>query len=315
MMSDQKPIVVVGSINFDLVARTPHIPVAGETVSGLGFQTFFGGKGANQAVAVARLGASVSLIGQLGDDAFAPQLRSGLEDAGVDASRVGQVPGPSGVALISTDEEGENSIIVVAGANAHVTSDLLDEHEGLIRDAAIVLTQLEIPLETVVHLSEMTARYNVPLLLDPAPASALPQSLLRRVDWLAPNETETAALLETEFATPHQAATALLERGARNVILKLGARGCYVATASGCRETVPGCRVTAVDTTGAGDAFNAAFAVAISRGQDVVSSATWATSVAALSVTRPGAQASMPNSEEVDRFVAQLEPNTSGSSR
>jgi ribokinase len=306
-MSSHKPIVVVGSINIDLVARTPRIPVAGETVSGLDFQTFFGGKGANQAVAAARLGAPVSLIGQLGDDAFASQLRSGLEEAGVDTNAVGEVPGPSGVALISSDEEGENSIIVVAGANGHLTSDLLDQQENLIRNAAIVLTQLEIPLGTVLHLAELTSRHNVPLVLDPAPARSLPDSLLSRVDWLTPNETETAALLETEFASPDEAATALLERGVRNVILKLGARGCYLATGDGRRQQVPGCKVNAVDTTGAGDAFNAAFAVALSGGQDAVASAAWATAVGALSVTRYGAQASMPSHEEVERFLSLTE--------
>jgi ribokinase len=306
-MSSHKRIVVVGSINVDLVARTPRIPVVGETVSGIDFQTFFGGKGANQAVAAARLGARVSLIGQLGDDAFASQLRSGLQEAGVETSAVGEVPGPSGVALISTDEQGANSIIVVAGANGHVTSDLLDEHEDLIRNAGIVLTQLEIPLETVLHLAELTSRHHVPLVLDPAPARALPDSLLPCVDWLTPNETETAALSETKFTAPEEAATALLERGVRNLILKLGARGCYVVTSDGRRQRVPGCKVSAVDTTGAGDAFNAAFAVALSGGQDAFASAAWATAVAALSVTRHGAQASMPSHEEVERFLSLTE--------
>ena len=302
-MSRHKRIVVVGSINFDLVARTARIPAVGETISGLDFQTFFGGKGANQAVAAAHLGASVSLIGQLGSDGFAAQLRSGLQDAGVDTDAIGEVPGPSGVALISTDQTGDNSIIVVAGANAHVTPAFLEEHEGLIWSAAIVLTQLEIPLDTVLHLAKITQAHNIPLVLDPAPARALPNSLLQCVDWLTPNETETAALLETEFPEPEEAATALLNRGARNVILKLGPRGCYLATSDGRRRQIPGCRVTAVDTTGAGDAFNAAFAVALLNGQDAVSSATWATAAAALSVTRPGAQASMPSLEEVDRFL------------
>ncbi|HEX4488737.1 MAG TPA: ribokinase [Terriglobales bacterium] len=306
-MSSHKRIVVVGSINLDLVARAPHIPVAGQTVIGVDFKTFFGGKGANQAVAAARLGATVSLIGQLGDDAFASQLKGGLESAGVDTSAVGIVSGPSGVALISTDEEGENSIIVVPGANGHVTPDLLDRHEDLVRDAAVVLVQLEIPLETVLHLSELTTRHQVPLILDPAPARALPDSLLRRVDWLTPNETETVALLEKEFAELDEAASALLDRGARNVILKLGSRGCYLATSDGLRRRLPGRTVNAVDTTGAGDAFNAAFAAALSSGQDAVASATWATAVAALSVTKPGAQASMPTQAEVDRFLSLAE--------
>jgi len=299
----RKAIVVVGSINLDLVARAPRIPAAGETIIGLGFETFFGGKGANQAVAAARLGAPVYLIGQLGDDAFASQLRSGLQQAGVNTSAVGNVSGPSGVALISTDKEGENSIIVVPGANGHVTPEILDKHSELIRDAAIVLTQLEIPLETVFHLAELTTQHKVPLMLDPAPARALPDSLLRAVDWLTPNETETAVLLGSEFSEPEKAASTLLERGARNVILKLGARGCYVATGDGPRQLVPARKVNAVDTTGAGDAFNAAFAIAISSGQDAFAGASWATSVAALSVTRRGAQASMPNLMEVEEFL------------
>ena len=192
---------------------------------------------------------------------------------------------------------------MVPGANGHVTPEVLDKHKELIRNAAIVLTQLEIPLETVFHLAELTTQYNVPLMLDPAPARDLPDSLLRSVDWLTPNETETAVLLGGEFAEPEKAAMALLARGARNVTLKLGARGCYVATADGRRQLIPGRKVNAVDTTGAGDAFNAAFAVAISGGQDVLGGASWATSVAALSVTRRGAQASMPTLEEVNQFL------------
>ena len=299
-----KPIVVVGSINLDLVARAPRIPVGGETIIGEDFQTFFGGKGANQAVAAARLGAKVNMIGQLGSDVFASQLKIGLQQVGVDTTAVGQVPGPSGVALISTDKKGENSIIVVPGANGHVTAKFLDKHNDLIRNAAIVLTQLEIPLETVMRLAELTSQHRVPLMLDPAPARALPESLLHAVDWLTPNETETATLLGSpELLSEEKAANVLLERGARNVILKLGARGCYVATSDGHRQHIQGYKVSAVDTTAAGDAFNGAFAVALTGGQDAFASASWATAVAAISVTRPGAQTSMPNAAEVEQFI------------
>lgn len=304
MLMSSKPIVVVGSINLDLVARAPRIPVAGETVIGQNFQTFFGGKGANQAVAAARLGAKVCMIGQLGSDAFASQLRSGLQQAGVDTAAVGETPGPSGVALISADKEGENSIIVVPGANGYVTPELVDKHHDVIRNAAIVLTQLEIPLETVVRLAELTTQYHVSLMLDPAPARALPNSLLRAVDWLTPNETETATLLgSTEFSTPEKTADILLERGARNVILKLGARGCFVATNDGRRQHIQAYKVNAIDTTAAGDAFNGAVAAALTGGRDAFASASWATAVAALSVTRPGAQTSMPTAAEVEQFL------------
>ena len=298
-----KPIVVVGSINLDLVARAPRIPVAGETIIGQDFQTFFGGKGANQAVGAARLGAKVSMIGRLGSDSFASQLRSGLQQVGVDTAAVEEASGPSGIALISTDKEGQNSIIVIPGANGHVTPEFLNQHSELIRSAAIVLAQLEIPLETVLRLAELSTQSQVPFMLDPAPARALPESLLRSVDWLTPNETETAVLLNTDSLTPEKAATVLLDRGARNVILKLGSQGCYIAMGDGNRKLIPAHKVNAVDTTAAGDAFNAAFAVAISEGQNPFASAEWAIAVAAVSVTRAGAQASMPTRSEVEQFL------------
>ena len=308
MASKRQNIVVVGSINLDLVAGTARIPAPGETVSGSSFQTFFGGKGANQAVAAGRLGAEVHMVGKVGTDVFGPQLRSGLEAAGVHTAAVGEAQGPSGVALISTDSAGQNSIIVVPGANGQVTAADLDSHLDLIRSAAIVLTQLEIPLATVQHLAEITQREGIPLMLDPAPARQLPDWLFKRVDWITPNETETCTLLGTPSvdwndSNMKDAASALLQRGVRNVVLKLGERGCYLALADERREFAPAYKVRAVDTT-AGDAFNGAFATALVRGKDAVSAATWASAVAAISVTRAGAQPSMPNEEEVDRFLA-----------
>lgn len=310
MVSERPSIVVVGSINLDLVAGTDRIPAPGETVSGSTFQTFFGGKGANQAVAAGRLGAQVHMLGKVGTDVFGPQLRSGLESAGVNTAAVAEVRGPSGVALISTDSNGQNSIIVVPGANGQVTPADLDSHLDLIRNAAIVLTQLEIPLSTVEHLAAMTQREGVPLMLDPAPARALPDSMFQEVDWITPNETETCTLLgrssvEWKDSTMKDAAEALMQRGVRNVVLKLGERGCYLALANGHREFVPAYKVRAVDTTAAGDAFNGAFATALVRGKDASSAAAWASAVAAISVTRAGAQPSMPNPQEVEQFLAQ----------
>ncbi len=310
MASERQGIVVVGSINLDLVAGTARIPAPGETVSGSSFQTFFGGKGANQAVAAGRLGAHVHMLGKVGSDAFGAQLRSGLEAAGANTSAVGEASGPSGVALISTDTNGQNSIIVVPGANGQVAPADLDSHLDLIRNAAIVLTQLEIPLPTVEHLAAITQREGVPLILDPAPARALPDSLFQRIDWITPNETETCTLLGTPSvqwndSSMKDAATALLQRGVRNVVLKLGERGCYLALANGQREFVPAYKVRAVDTTAAGDAFNGAFATAMVRGKDPIAAANWAGAVAAISVTRAGAQPSMPTEEEVERFLVQ----------
>jgi ribokinase len=173
-----KPIVVVGSINLDLVGATHRIPIAGETVAGLSFQTFPGGKGANQAVAAARLGGSVSMLGKLGTDVFGAQLRESLEESKVNTDGIEVVPGSSGVALITTDTKGANAITVVAGANAHLSPADLETHIGLIRSAGILLTQLEIPLETVEYLAALAIRARIPLVLDPAPARQLPASLL-----------------------------------------------------------------------------------------------------------------------------------------
>ncbi len=303
-----KSIVVVGSINLDLVATAPRIPVAGETVAGLSFQTFPGGKGANQAVAAARLGGSVTMMGKLGTDIFGAQLRASLEESKVNTGAIEAVPGSSGVALIVTDAKGENAITVVAGANAHLSPVDLDKHIDLLRSAGVLLTQLEIPLETVEYLAAIALRERIPLILDPAPARPLPPSLLKCVDWLTPNETESSFLLgrtpeELTEAGLEDAANTLLALGSRNVVLKLGKRGCYVALMDGTRKLLPAHSVRAVDTTAAGDAFNGAFAVALLNGQDPLSSASWASAVAAISVTRPGAQSSMPTLAEVDRFL------------
>ena len=306
-----KRIVVVGSINLDLVASTQRIPIRGETVSGLTFRTFPGGKGANQAVAAARLAGSVNMIGKLGEGAFGVQLRDSLEEANVNTAAVQVVSGSSGVALITTDARGENAITVVAGANAQLSPADLDANIDIIRGAGILLTQLEIPFETVEHLAKIAAREEVLLMLDPAPACPLPRSLMECVDWLTPNETETAILMgcrPEEFSDEsiEDSANSLLDRGSRNVILKLGHRGCYVALADGTRQLVPAHSVSAVDTTAAGDAFNGAFAVALMNGQRPLDAASWASAVAAISVTRPGAQASMPTALEVDGFLHEV---------
>jgi ribokinase len=303
-----KRIVVVGSINLDLVVATQRIPLRGETVAGSSFRTFSGGKGANQAVAAARLQGQVSLIGKVGQDAFGTQLKDSLSESGVDTDAIGIAPGSTGVALITTDATGDNSITVVAGANAQLAHEDLEANRALIRSAGILLTQLEIPLETVEYLASIAVREKTPLILDPAPARGLPSSLLKCVDWLTPNETETCSLLgwpAQELAEDRleDVANTLLQCGSRNVILKLGSRGCYLALADGTRRLLPAYSVRALDTTAAGDAFNGALAVALMAGKDPVSSAVWASAVAAVSVTRHGAQPSMPTPSEVDAFL------------
>lgn len=304
----KKPIVVVGSINLDLVVGTDRIPTVGETVAGKTFNTFFGGKGANQAVAVAKLGYPVAMVGCFGTDAFGAQLRQGLNDAGVDTDRVSCVEGPSGVALITTSSHGENSIVVVPGANSCLDPALIEKATPLLERAGIILTQLEIPFDTVNYLAEFAERNNIPLMLDPAPARDLPLSLLRRASWITPNETEIQALLKRTIVSDddyYAAAESLLSCGTKNVLLKIGSRGALVAQQDGTKEMVPAFSVDAVDTTAAGDAFNGGFAVGLMKNMNAVESVRFASAVAAISVTRPGAQPSMPALHEVEQFIAE----------
>jgi len=306
MNNHQGPIVVVGSINLDLVVTSQRVPVAGETLTGRQFQTHPGGKGANQAVAAARLGYPVRMVGRLGTDSFGRELRTHLDHAGVDTSAVQSVEGASGVALIIVEEHGENCIVVVPGANAQVTSEYVDSQWEYIRDAGMVLAQLEIPLETIEHLAHRCSHSGIPFMLDPAPARALPPKLLSYVTWFTPNETEAAfytPAYSTSNTDPGQAARLFLTQGATNVILKMGSRGAWLA-APGIDRQVPAITVNAVDTTAAGDAFNGAFAVALMRGNSPVESARFATAAAACSVTRHGAQPSMPTLGEVESLLA-----------
>jgi ribokinase len=303
----QKPIVVVGSINLDLVAGADRIPQVGETIIGNSFHTFFGGKGANQAVAAAKLEYPVSMVGNVGGDGFGIQLRDGLKDAGVDTTYVNTVEGPSGVALITTGKSGENNIVVVPGANGRLTTKVLEKAEPLLKQAGFLLVQLEVPLDTVDCLAWFAGQHSIPLMLDPAPARELSATLLRRVTWITPNESETQELLKTKVEIGDEnydaAADRLLEWGVKNVLLKLGSRGCIVAEGNLPKEHVPAFSVNAVDTTGAGDAFNAGFAVGLLRGLTPARSAAFASAVAAISVTRHGAQPAMPTSAEVQTFM------------
>lgn len=307
-MSAQKPIVVVGSINTDLVAVTKRLPSTGETVIASDFQTHPGGKGANQAVAAARLGYPVRLIGRLGNDAFGGELRSHLQRAGVDITGVSTSDGVSGVAVIVVSESGDNSILVAPGANYKVTPEDLEANISILRDAGMVLTQLEIPLETVEHLAHICARENVPLIVDPAPAMELPPAIFKHIAWMTPNQTEAAFYLSSEGSEAHshspaEIAEMFLSKGCRGVVLKMGADGSYLASQNGLSGLVPTFPVKAIDTTAAGDAFNAGFATALMLGKSPLESASFAAAVAAISVTRRGAQPSMPSMKEVEAFL------------
>ena len=304
-----KPIVVVGSLNFDLIAHVQRLVAPGETLTGLGFQSLPGGKGANQAAAAARLGHSAYMMGRVGSDAFGIELRESLDRAGADTTFVATSEGSSGVAMIIVSAEGENSIVVVPGANALLGREDLDVNLELIRSASVVLTQLEIPLDTVHYLAELCANEGVPLILDPAPAQQLSRDLMNRLSWITPNEIEAQQLSGLGPADTEEEieslADALLALGPKNVLLKRGERGAFIATAEGLRGWIPAYAVRAVDTTGAGDAFNGAFAVALARGVSPFEAAKFASAAAAISVTRHGALPSMATQTEVDAFLCQ----------
>lgn len=299
-----KPLVVVGSINMDLVSVAERAPRAGETVFGSDFQMYSGGKGANQAVAAARLGSPSILLGKVGTDIFGSQLLDTLTNDGVDISHIERVSRSTGTATIVVDTHGENSIIVTPGANMEVSPAYLESKRDVLREAGIVLTQLEIPIETIRRLAELCDELHVPLMLDPAPAQPLDAAIMSRITWLTPNQTEASF-----YANGADGGDAiirnLLQRNVRNVILKCGSSGALIGSAgNGIPYAVRAFSVDAVDTTAAGDSFNGAFAVGQLHGLTVQESARYATAAAALSVTRKGAQSSLPTHQEVDHFLA-----------
>jgi ribokinase len=294
-----KPIVTVGSINMDLVSSAERIPRPGETLIGRTFHANSGGKGANQAVAVARLGYPSVMLGMVGEDALGEQLLQTLQSYGVDTSHIGVAAGSSGTASIVVDVAGENAIIVTPGANLSVTPQYLNSKKEVLSSAGLVLAQLEVPLQTISWLAECCAQLEIPLMLDPAPAAVLPPQLLSQVAWFTPNQTEAAFYVDGELSQEETLAS-LFSMGLRQVVLKLGASGVLIACDDGRRERIPAVPVRTVDTTAAGDAFNGAFGVALMRGKSIGESARFAAAAAALSVTRAGAQTSLPSQDEVD---------------
>jgi ribokinase len=305
-------IVVVGSLNADLVVRTPRFPAPGETITGSDFAVYPGGKGANQAVAAARLGGRVAMIGRVGRDDQGRSLRSSLEAAGVDTQAVqADDDAATGVAVITIDAAGQNEIVLAPGANARLSPADVERSRSLIDGAAVLLLQLEVPLETVEAAARLARDAGSRVILDPAPARPEASALLPLVDFVTPNENELR-VLAGGAAGPSTAEEAtrllrsLLTRGARTAIAKLGPAGA-VAVSAGEQHVWPGYAVEVVDTTAAGDAWNGAFAVALAEGQGVQEAGAFATAAAAISVTRAGAQPSMATRHEVERFRAQRE--------
>lgn len=294
----KKPkILVIGSINMDLVTQTNIIPKVGETVLGEHFFTVPGGKGANQAVAAAKLGADVTLLGCVGDDAFGSELKQHLQTQGVNTAHIQTNSETStGVASI-TLSEGDNSIIVVPGANHKLTPALVQQHEKLIANADLILLQLEIPLDSVVAATELAQKHQVPVILNPAPMQKLSKNLILQAAYITPNEHELESLLASTNLSEEE--TNILKE--KSIVTK-GAKGIQLYE-SGKEQLVRGYQVEAVDSTGAGDTFNGALAVSLSTGSPLIKASQFANAAAALSVTKLGAQAGMPTKEEVESFL------------
>lgn len=332
-MSDGARIAVIGSFNTDLMVRAPRLPVPGETVLGTTFHMGAGGKGANQAVAAARLGAAVEMVACLGDDEFGRLALTTLSGEGVDVDHVTLLEGvATGVALIMVDDvHGENMIVVAPGANERVSAEHVNVARDVLASSDVLLMQLEIPLETVEHAARVGRECGARVILNPAPGRPLSRELLAMVDVLTPNETEARiiagldgpdwpgakdkpdesgvasaaeAAKAAKVTMAAEAAEALLAQGCNAAVITLGSSGVLVADAAGCRR-IPPYMVDAVDTTGAGDAFSGALAVALAEGMSLDDACRFANAAAAISVTRVGTAAAMPTRSEVDKFIAQ----------
>lgn len=292
-----KKIVVLGSTNTDMVIAGKKIPVPGETISGGTFLMNPGGKGANQAVAVARLSAkrgACTFIAKVGDDLFGRETAVRMKKDGIDAKLIVDRKEPSGTALILVDPKGQNVISVALGANGTLSAKDIAPYRKDIENAAALLMQLETPLETVVAAAKWAHAKGVPVILNPAPARSLPRGLYRCLDWITPNETEAELLTGvrvTDAKSAQKAVDVFLKRGVRHVAITMGVKGVYCGN---CRRLYPTQKVKAIDCVAAGDTFNGAFAVALSEGRCCKDAIAFAQKAAAISVTRPGAQASVP---------------------
>ncbi|MEP6757001.1 MAG: ribokinase [Chthonomonadales bacterium] len=308
MNHDSPAIIVIGSSNTDLVVHTEHIPRPGETILGHKFVITNGGKGANQAVAAAKLGGSVGFVARIGNDDFGNNALAGIKSAGVNTDNVVRdAELPSGVALICISAEGENSIVVAQGSNGLLSPNDIDRAMLTIKNCKVVVTQFETPFETVAYLVKMSNSLGKNVIVNPAPAQQLPDGFLHGVYVITPNEKEAAGLLgwdTTADYDPDIIATNLLKLGVKNVVITLGAGGVFAATADGMHKHFAGHKVIVTDTTGAGDCFTGALAVGISQGIDFFEAVEFANAAAALSTTKFGAQSGMPTKLEVTNFLA-----------
>lgn len=308
-MSPSPKICVVGSSNIDLISKVPRLPKLGETMMGHAFHMGYGGKGANQAVMAAKLGAQVAMVTKLGNDVFGADTLKNYQSQGIDTTWVFfDEKAASGVAPIFVDDNAQNFIVIIPGANMALSPADVQKASSAITHAALLICQLEVPVESTLEAFRIAKAAGVPTILNPAPAAPLPDELLQLSDIIAPNETETEQLTGLSVTTiedAEKAARALLKRGPRTVILTLGERGALLVDATSV-EHIPPINVKAVDPTGAGDSFIGSLAVFLGEGLDLGSAIRRANAVAALSVTKIGTQISFPNRGEADQFWEKL---------
>ena len=297
-----KKILVIGSLNMDTVIETPRIPVPGETIMGESVKNVPGGKGANQVYTIGKLGGDVSMIGAVGDDNFGDRMIENLKKVNVNVEGIERIEGgTTGQAFIPVDDSGENSIIVIGGTNGQVDEALLKKYEYLMDESDIVVMQQEIPLTTVMAAKEMAVKKGKLIIVDPAPAAAMPDEFWKDIDDIKPNETELGILIGKELHTQEEykaAAAEMLKKGVKHLLVTLGSKGCLLMTPDS-EEFLPANKVQAVDTTAAGDCFTGAFAVALSQGKTEREAIAFAQKASAIAVTRKGAQTSVPSLEEV----------------
>lgn len=302
-------LTVLGSINADHVIQVPHFPQPGETLSGQNYHIVYGGKGANQAVAAARLGAKVDFIACIGEDKIGLEMKQAFQKDGINTDSIATIQGETtGIAMIQVADSGENSIVISAGANAHLTTDIVDKFKQKILDADALLMQLETPLDAIIYATKIAKQAGKHTVLNPAPAKALPDELLAQLTMITPNETESEVLTGVKVVDEQSAARAAAvfhQKGVAIVLITLGAKGVFISH-NALQKIIPGFRVQAKDTTAAGDTFNGALVTALLEQKSLEEAIQFAHAAAAISVTRFGAQTSIPSRQETLDFLANI---------
>ncbi|AEC17540.1 ribokinase [Gallibacterium anatis] len=302
-------LTVLGSINADHVIQVPHFPQPGETLSGQNYHIVYGGKGANQAVAAARLGAKVDFIACIGEDKIGLEMKQAFQKDGINTESIATIQGETtGIAMIQVTDSGENSIVISAGANAHLTTDIVDKFKQKILDADALLMQLETPLDAIIYATKIAKQAGKHTVLNPAPAKALPDELLAQLTMITPNETEAELLTGVKVVDEQsaaQAAAVFHQKGVAIVLITLGAKGVFISH-NALQKIIPGFRVQAKDTTAAGDTFNGALVTALLEQKSLEEAIQFAHAAAAISVTRFGAQTSIPSRQETLDFLANI---------